>query len=153
MDNILSSWTWTFPQSSQLHITAKLNPNQNYQALAKDFLEKYANSMNIGIGFIENYYNNDTPISLHIHNGQNNQLYEIMGHTNFKNKLSEFNINVIKLFNIVFTSQPLGKNSIIITTNSQSEINGKKYSNVNTFIVRIKSGIYKITNHLFEIFI
>ncbi len=153
MNNTSSFWTWTFPQSSHLQVTAKLNPNQNYQALAKDFIEKYATSAAIGINFIENYYISNTPISLHIHNGQNNQLYEMFGHTNFRNKMAEFNINIIKFSNITFTVQPVGKNNIIITINARIELNGNSYTTVNTFITRINNGSYKIINQLFEIFV
>jgi hypothetical protein len=153
MNNIFSSWTWTLPQTSQLQVTAKLNSNHNYQSLSKDFIEKYANATALGISYTEQYYNSNTSVSLHVHHTSNNQLHEVLGHTNFKNKLLEFNINTIKFSNISFTTQPLGKNSVVITMTGRVEINNNNYTSVNTFIVKINSGTYKILNHIFEIFI
>ena len=150
--NNTSSLLWTFPQASQVQVTTKINPNNNYQTISKDFIEKYASAITFGINCAEYYYSSNASVSLHIHQGSNNYLHEIIGHANFKNKLSEFNINVIKFSNLVYTSQPVGKNSILLIFNGKADINNNTFTIINTFVLRIINGSPKIMNQVFEIF-
>ncbi|XWV26051.1 putative orfan [Tupanvirus soda lake] len=147
-----STVTWNFPQPMQVQITTPLNPNHDYQVVAKDFLEKYVTAISIGVVTIGHFYDANTSISLHIHRGNENHLFEIVGHNNFRNKLVEFGIQTIKYSNVVYTTQPVGKNSILITMHGRADINGVTYTTINTFIIRITSGLPRIINQVLEIF-
>ena len=155
-----SAVTWTFPQPMQLQVTTPLNANNNYYEIAKDFLEKFASTNLLGIAATANYYNTNAFISLHIHQGSNNYLYEIVGHTNLQNKFGEMGVNQIKYSSMVFTCQPIGKSKLLIVANGKAEINDVSYNIMNTFVVRIVASsnhLYgqssiKIINQVFEVF-
>lgn len=149
-----SSISWNFPQPMQVQITTQLNSNANYQAIAKDFVEKYLTANLFGISNLSFYYNDNTCISIHIHQSSNHTLYEIVGHNNYKNKLAELSINTIRYYNLICTAQPVGKKSILITTNGKAEINNRHYNIMTTFIIQLGNDQFsKITNQILEIFL
>lgn len=150
-NNNLQPMNWNYTQTVQ--ITTQINPNNNYQQMAKEFLEKYANDCTMGIQYIENYYSSDTLISLHMHQYGQNYLYELIGHNNFKNRLYEIGIHAIKYNNIVPIAQPLGKKKVIITFYGFGEISGKNYNIESTIIFKLVPGFPKITNHCLNIFL
>jgi hypothetical protein len=127
--------------------------NHNYQQIAKDFLEKYVTATNnLGISCTAYYYTTDARFSIHLHQGVINQLYEIVGHNNFRAKLSELGILLMKYNGLIPTIQPLGKNSILITFYGQAEINGKMYNIETVFVARLVSESPRIVNHIVNIF-
>ena len=106
-NNNLQPMNWNYTQSVQ--ISAQINPNNNYQQMAREFLERYAADSTMGVQYLSDYYATDALISLHMHQLGQNYLYEVVGHNNLKNKLFEHNIYAIKYNNITPTAQPLGK--------------------------------------------
>lgn len=144
---------WNFPKQTQVSVSTSVNNNYNYQMIAKDFIEKYVVANILGIACIGHYYNNNSYISLHIHHPPNSILYEIIGHNNFKNKMSELGISIIKYNNLTYTAQPIGKSSVIITLHGKAEINNINYNILSTFIVKIISDVPRIINQILEIYI
>jgi hypothetical protein len=147
-----STVNWNFPKPMQIQVTTQINANNDYRTIAKDFIEKFASANTTGVGNIGYYYNADSLISLHIHQGPNNFLFEITGYNNLKIKFAEMGIHFIKYDNIVQTAQPLGKNNVLLTIFGRAEINGKIYNIMSTFIIKIILGTNKITNQIFNIF-
>jgi hypothetical protein len=129
------------------------NPNHDYKCLTKEFVEKYVNANLLGIGCIGYYYNNNAMCSIHLHQGSVNELHEMVGHTNFMHKLKEIGVSTIKYHDIVPTSQPVGKNSILITFFGQAEINGRNHNLISTFIVRMVADAPRIVNQTLNIFL
>lgn len=145
------AFNWSFsPQPMQ--ITTDTD-NQKYKEIAKEFLEKYTNSSLLGIYATEYCYNTDTLISFHLHQGNTNHLFELVGHTAFKNKLAEKSITLIKYHNLTHTTQPLAKNCVLITMYGKADINGTDYNMLSTFVIRMTSTSGKIINQVLEIFI
>ena len=144
---------WNFPQPMEIQITTQLNVNNNYHDITKDFIEKYTLTSSLDLACISHYYHTDALISLHIHHETNNHLFEIVGHNNFKNKMTELNLSTIKYNNLVCTAQPIGKNKILTTMHGRVELNSKFYNMINTFIVKIIGGSPRIINQVLEIFV
>lgn len=142
---------WNFTQNMQLAIEA--DNNQKYKEIAKEFLEKYNTSISSGIYAIDYCYNTDSLISLHIHQKNTHHLFELVGYIALKNKLNEISINIIKYHDMVYTSQPLAKNEVLITMYGKAEINSINYNTMSTFIIRISGTTCKIINQILEIFI
>ena len=153
--NMVASATvnWNFPQPMEIQITTQLNANNNYHDIAKDFIEKYAMASSFDLTCTSHYYHTDALISLHIHHGTNNHLFEIVGHNNFKNKMTEFNLNATKYNNLVCTVQPIGKNKVLTTMHGRIELNSTFYNMITTFVVKIISGSPRIINQFLEIFV
>ena len=127
--------------------------NRKYGEIAREFIEKYVNSNLSGIFTIEYCYNTDSLISLHIHSGAGNDLFELVGHTAFKNKLNEISITLIKYHSLTCTSQPLAKNCVLITMHGKADINGVNYNILSTFVIRITGTSGKIISQVLEIFV
>lgn len=127
--------------------------NQKYKEIAKEFVERYTASNLFGISAIEYYYHPDSLISFHIHQGSSNYLFELMGHTAFKNTLAEKNITLIKYHDLTYTAQPSANDSILITMHGKANINGTNYNILSTFVLRMNDTHGKIINHVLEIFI
>lgn len=144
-------FNWSFNALSQN--SNNIDINQKYREIAKEFIDKYVNLNLPGIASIEQCYDSDSLISFHIHQGNNNHLFELVGYTAFKNKLAEKNITLIKYHNLTYTSQPVGKNCVMITMYCKANINNINYNASSTFIIRITGTIGKIINQVLEIFI
>lgn len=140
--------TLIFPQPMQ--ITTPLN--HNYQTIAKDFIEKIAPTNTLDIISTGPYYSTNALISLHIHRDQNDTLFEITGHGDYINKLTDLGIQIIKYTNALYIAQPVGKNSILIIIHGKTDINGVQYATINIFVVRIVTDKPQIINQIFEIF-
>lgn len=149
------SMGWFFPDAVQVHITAKLTPNHNYHQIAKDFFEKYAAANNIGIEHLGNYYHPDALISINIHRGtnDNNNLHEMTGFNNFKRKIDELKMTSIKYHSMVFTTQPISVDTVLVTFSGKAEINHTNFSVVSTFIIKYSEIGSKIMNHMLDIFV
>lgn len=143
---------WNFPQPMQVQIITQLNVNHYYQQIVKELLEKFFVAASLGIGYTEHYYDTNAMISIQTHQGSNNLLHEMIGFLNFKNKLSEMGINVLRCQNLTYTAQPVGKNSLLTTVTGKAEFNNIYYTIIITFVIRIQSGIPKIINEMIDIF-
>ena len=150
-NNNFQPMAWNYTHTIQL--TAQVNSNHNYTAIAKEFFEKYGTDSACGIMHTEPYYATDACISLHMHQYGVNHLYEVMGYAAFKNKTTELNIHSIKYMNLIPTAQPVGKNSVMISVFGQSEILGKIYTIESTLIIKIEKNTAKITNQILNIFL
>ena len=146
-NNSLQPMSWNYT----IQISTQINPNNNYGQIAKDFFEKYGIDSALSIANIENYYTNESLISLYMHEHGQNFLYEMVGHTNLKNKLSELGIWAIRYFNLMPTIQPVGKNSIMLSFYGHIEISGKIYNVESTIIMKISGSTIKITNQILNI--
>lgn len=142
---------WNFTHTVQ--VTSQPNPNANYREISKEFLEKYITSNMLGVTCMGHFYDTDCLISLHIHQYGINYLYELVGYENFKNKLIELGITLIKYHTIVATPQPVGKKSVIVTFYGLAEVNGKNYQIESSVILQIEQNVIKITNHTLNIFL
>ena len=128
----------------------------SYQTTAKDFLEKYAASNNLGIAFISDHYHPAALFTIHLHDNSKNlhQLYEVSGYSNFKNKLADLCIHLIQYQPGPFSAQPVSKKSILISFCGQVVINGKSYMTETVLLLRINdTGSYKIANHILNFFL
>ena len=144
--------SWSFSQPMQVQVTTQLNANYNYQDIAKNFLEKYTSANIISFFSVDHYYDTNSSISLHLHQSSSNILHEIIGFNNFRDKMAGMNVYLIKYSNLVFTSQPIGENGIVISFHGKAEINGVLYNVLSTLVLRIISGTPKITNQILNIF-
>ena len=129
--------------------------NQPYQTLAKKFIDKYISMVGFGISNCGSCYSDISKISLHIHNNTNNcnQLYEIIGYDSFKTTLLGLAIVQIKYNNVIYTCQPVGKKSILISFYGLSDINSKYYQTLSTIIFSIdKINSCKVINQTIDIF-
>ncbi|AYV85081.1 MAG: putative ORFan [Satyrvirus sp.] len=149
---VQQAFNWNFSQTTPMQVT-QTNPNHNYQEISKNFMESFISSNNLGINYIGHHYTLDARISIVVHQGFGNHMYELVGYTNLKLKMAELNINTIKYSNIFYTPQLLGKNSIVITTFGKAEINNNQHNIMATYIVRMTNGMPKITNHILDIFV
>lgn len=147
------SISWNFPQPMQVQVTTQLNANHNYQAIAKDFIEKYATANTLGVACLGHYYFNDAKISLHVHHSSSNQLHEMLGHSNFRNKLAEMGIYIIKYHTLTLTAQPLGKSKVLVNTFGKAEINNINYNIISNFVLKTTEIVPKIVSQTFEVFI
>jgi len=154
-NNVTSPTTvnWNFPQPMQVQITTQINSNQNYQMIAREFMEKYAAANTLGVGCIGHYYNTNSLISVHIHHESSNILFEMVGHTNFKNKMTEIGIQTIKYHSLIDTVQPLGKNSILVSMYGKADINNTNCNILTTYVIRLIAGAPKIINQTLNIFV
>lgn len=148
----LPSINWNFSQPMEVQITTKLNPNHNHQTISKEILEKYNFDSSLGLQNIHHYYHNDCFISLIIHNQNNKQLYELVGYINFRLKMNELNVQAIKYYNINFSSQPIGKNNILMNLVGKAEINNAHFNIICSLVLKIVNGTPKITNQILEIY-
>lgn len=146
---------WIFPIqvniNGQSNQNQSLNSNHNYQTIGRDFFEKYSTASSSSITYLENYYHPQSFNSIHVHIGTNN-LYEVIGYDNLRNKLAELKINAIKYHSTTFTCQPIGTDAIIITTAGKATINRINYSIISTFIIKNFDYGSKIMNHMLDIF-
>lgn len=154
MTNNLSSATMPNPVITPMNWQShpqKLILNINYQQIAKEFFEKYAHNSSINLFFNQIYYNNESVITLNIHqNGMNS--FEFRGYDSFRAKMFELSILIIKYNNITMISQPLGKNSVLINLYGSAEINNKIYPILIVFTIKLINGSLIILNHIFNIF-
>jgi hypothetical protein len=127
--------------------------NNNYQLIAKDFFEKYANASNKNISYLSNFYHQSSLISINIYHGVHNDLYELTGFDDFRNKLIDLKINSMKYHSMNYTSQPIGDNSILIIYMGKVEINRMNYSVITTFIIKNFNFGAKIINHIINFFV
>jgi hypothetical protein len=126
-------------------------PNYNYPDISKNFLEKYISTNSLGISFIESYYNSDTLCSIRIHILTTTQLHEVIGYTNFRNKLCELGISSIRYYDIKYTAQPIGKSKILINFSGCVEINGKYHYITSSIIIKMILGAPRIVNQIINI--
>ena len=150
-NNIPSTNNWIFPQPMQVQITTQLNANHNYQSIAKDFIEKFLTANSLGIGYTGHYYDNNTLFSIHVLQSSSGYLHEMIGFMNYRTKLTEMGIHTVKYNNILNTSQPIGKNSLLITMHGKAEINNSIYNISMTFVIKIISGTPTIISQIFNI--
>lgn len=138
-----------------MQITFKNAPDNVYHQIAKDFLEKYVSSNLLGLGFIGDHYHFNALCTIHLHKNGTHDVHELVGFSNFKNKLNELGINLIKYYSSVFTTQPLAKKSIIISFCGQVDINTRVYNIETVFVIKQNDifGPFKITNHMLNVFI
>jgi len=144
-------FTWSFPAIQS--ITVEMDATQKYQTIAKEFIERYTTSSSLSIAATDQYYNTDSLFTIHVHQNVNHHLYEMVGHTNFKNKMSEISITTMKYHGLTYTSQPVGKNGVLISMNGKAEINNTNYSILSTFMIKMSGTNGKIINQVLEIFI
>lgn len=140
-----------FQQPMQIQITTHLNPNYHYYELAKDFIEKFAISSTFGINATAHYYNQDTMVSLNLYHSDGNQIFELIGHEQLKNKMLELGIQTVGYNYSSFVSQPMGKKKIIINTIGKIEINSIHYHMFSLFLIKITSGFPKIMHQILNI--
>ena len=140
-------------QPMEIQITMHPKQNIDYLATSKDFIEKYFDANKLGIAILGSYYNAQSLFSINIHNNNQHQLFELVGHQNFVNKLMELGIFFIKYYDLVCTAQPIGKNRILITMHSKADIHGSHHNIITTIILKVTDGSPRIVNHILEIFI
>lgn len=140
-------------QPMEIQITMHPKSNIDFLAVAKDFVEKYFDANKLGISLLGHYYNAQSIFSINLHNNGQHMLFELMGHSNFTNKLAELGIFFIKYYDLACTTQPVGKSRLLITIHGKVDINGSHHNMITTLTLRITDGTPRISNHILEIFI
>lgn len=125
--------------------------NGQYADIAKNFLEKYVIVNLLGISFIDNFYDSQALCTIHLHQGDKNQIFELVGYIALRDKLRELGIVLIRYHHLIFTSQPVGKHKVLIVFHGQLEINGRNFNTVSTMILKAESSL--IINQVIEIFL
>jgi hypothetical protein len=127
------------------------NPNHNYWNIAKDFLERYLSTNQMGLGWLDNFYDSGAYISLCIHHTGQNYFFEMVGYHNLKNKFSELSVSSITYGNLIYLAQPLGKQNVIMMVHGPININQNICQMACTYLLEISGTTCKITNQMFEI--
>jgi hypothetical protein len=138
-------------QTVQMQQAPNKTDNSTYTVTAKNFFDQYSLMLALGINCTNNFYGTPSLCSLHIHQGENHQLYELNGYENFRNKLNELGITTIKLVNSHTTPQPLGKKTVLLSVLGQADINQRRYNISMVFTLRSINGTMKILNQILEI--
>lgn len=130
---------------------SSIDIKNNYSQLGASFIEKYISSNQYGISYSSTYYASDALISLHIHKSNGNNLYEILGHTNLKSKLNEFQIDKIRFYSIISNFQPLENNKILINFYGKAEINNVEHNVMCNLVLSVTNNDTKIINQILNI--
>jgi hypothetical protein len=123
-----------------------------YDAISKDFVSKFTNSLNFGMGFVASYFDPNVMCTLHIRHSQSSEAYETIGYSGFQNKLTALGVQKLTYGTYVQTSQPVGDN-VLTTLVGQLNINDQQHSFEAVYILRRVATNYVIVNHILQIFI
>ena len=124
----------------------------NYKQTAEDFVNQFISGLNVGIGNVEMYYNNNTLCSMNIYKDNHVDVTETCGYGLFKNKLYLLLINSFVYKTYQSISQPLINNKILLSVNGIANINHIDYSFSSTFIVKREGYPYLIENYMLHIY-
>jgi len=125
----------------------------SHDAISKDFVNKFSNSLNFGISLVNSYFDPNVSCSLYIYHSQTVDLFETIGYTNLENKLSNLGIRTFKYVNNVQTSQLIGSDSILISLIGQVSVNDQVHNFGSVFVLRKKNSEYLIINYILQLFV
>lgn len=129
-----------------------IETNADYNAIAKDFLEKFAAYNKMGIAATHHYYNLDTPTSIRINIIKTWNIYETVGFKGYESKMKELGITNIVFNNLNVTTQPVGKKSVLMNIAGYMSINLKNYYFTSSIVIKLVSGSPRILNQILDIY-